>query len=346
MTNQEIVEKVSTPFAGLVGQSSAKKRRVAAWSAYALGENPESAFFRGAAGLGKTAMMKADIQAAKIAAEIRGEIAEPKYFDSAGSLRRNGEEFSIFMGDALDAKSGALFVYLDEMHELFPSTVQSAKIVQMVKGLTDSQRGDVRRVSFGDEGDVTRHASQVAFVCGTNFPHKVKDYDAIVSRLGGIDLDLYTTAELCEIASLLAKKSGLTINEETLAMMARCGRGTARPVEKMIASAKREAVILGKSTLNRAEIVGIMRDLSLYPRGLARHEIIMLAMSEKDGYIKKQTIATALAIENATVADSLAFLQGTGFVHIQGSQYTITKEGRDYLASIHAAKFVIPSLSE
>lgn len=344
--NDEIVKKIGDCYSHLIGQSAAKKRRISAWSAYALGENPESAFFRGTAGLGKTAMMKADIQAAKIAAEIRGEIAEPKYFDSAGSLRRNGEEFSIFMGDALDAKSGALFVYLDEMHELFPATVQSAKIVQIVKGLTDSQRGDVRRVSFGDEGDVTRHASQVAFVCGTNFPHKVKDYDAIVSRLGGIDLDLYTTAELCEIAALLAKKSGLTINEETLAMMARCGRGTARPVEKMIASAKREAVILGKHTLNRGEIVGIMRDLSLYPRGLARHEIIMLAMSEKDGYVKKQTVATALAIETATVADSLAFLQGTGFIHVQGSQYTITKEGRDYLASIHAAKFVIPSLSE
>lgn len=346
MTNQEIVEKISEPFAALVGQRAAKKRRVSAWSAYALGENPESCFFRGAAGLGKTALMKADIKAARIAAEIRGEYANPNYYDSAGALRRNGEEFSVFMGKALDSQSGPMFVYLDEMHELFPATVQSAKVVQMVKGLTDSQRGDIRRVSFGDEGEVTRHASQVAFICGTNFPHKVKDYDAIVSRLGGIDLDLYTTAELCEIAALLAKKSGLTINDETLAMMARCGRGTARPVEKMIDSAKREAVILGKHTLNRSEIVNIMRDLSLYPRGLARHEVLMLAMSEKDGYIKKQTVATALAIETATVADSLAFLQGTGFIHVQGSQYTITKQGRDYLASIHAAKFVIPSLAE
>lgn len=342
--NDEIVKKIGDCYSHLIGQSAAKKRRIAAWSAYVLGENPESAFFRGAAGLGKTAMMRADFVASKIAAELRGENISPLYYYSAGELRRNGEEYKGFISDAMD--QGGLFVFLDEMHELFPATVQSAKIIRIIKGLTDSQQGNFRRVSFGDEGDIQKHASQVCFICGTNFPHAVKDYDAIVSRLGGIDLDLYTTNELCEIASLLAKSSGLTINEDTLAMMARCGRGTARPVEKMIDSAKREAVILGKHTLNRSEIVGIMRDLSLYPRGLARHEVLMLAMSEKDGYVKKQTVATALAIETATVADSLAFLQGTGFIHVQGSQYTITKQGRDYLASIHAAKFVIPSLAE
>lgn len=342
--NDEIVKKIGDCYSHLIGQSAAKKRRIAAWSAYVLGENPESAFFRGAAGLGKTAIMKADFAAAKIAAELRGENISPLYYYSAGELRRNGEEYKGFISDAMD--QGGLFVFLDEMHELFPATVQSAKIIRIIKGLTDSQQGNFRRVSFGDEGDMQKHASQVCFVCGTNFPHTVKDYDAIVSRLGGIDLDLYTTNELCEIASLLAKSSGLIINEDTLAMMARCGRGTARPIEKMIQSAKREAVIMGKKSLNRSDVVNIMRDLSLFPRGLQRHEVLMLRMSESDGYIKRQTVTTALAIETATVSDSIAFLQSAKLICCQGSSFAISKDGRDYLSSLAANKFSIPSIAE
>lgn len=340
--NSQILRDIKGCFDGIIGQSGPIARRVNAWASCALGGNPEGAFIRGAAGLGKTVLMRADARACALAMEIRGIPADPLFYQSAGELRRNGDEWKIFLGKALDSNSGPILCYLDEFHELFQgATIQGGKVRSIIKGLSDKQRGDVRTVSFGDEGHITRHASEVCFVVGTNFPTKIPDYEALASRLGVIDLQLYTPDELCAIAELLAKKAGLRVNEDTLAVMARCGRGTARPIEKMIDQAVQISLIEGKSTINRQDIAEIMRCLTIYPLGLQLHEVAMLVKGAS-GYVAKMTMQVILNIEAKIVGESLAYMEHAGLIAIVGGKFSTTKKGIDLIASMRAAKFKMP----
>lgn len=343
-SRDEIKEKISACYSHLVGQKMAILSRVHAWMVYVLGENPKGGLVKGEAGLGKTALMKADYKAAKIAMEMRGEDSDSVlYIQSSGEFRKNGESWKKFIGKALDAGSGPLFIYMDEFHELLPATVQSAKIIQLIKGLTDKERGSVRSVSFGDEGSVTRHESQIMFMVGTNFPSKIPDYQAISSRLGEIDLQKYTIPELAEISGLMARVAKLNIHEATLNTLARCGRGTARPIEKIIQKARELAIIADKNTFSKDDALDIMREEKLFPHGLNSHEVAMLGEGEK-GYVKPSTVETALGIESKAVKSSVAYLSYIGLASVNGSQFTTSKEGRAYLAAIKSRKFTIPAL--
>lgn len=339
------MKEIENCFSHLVGQKSAIAQRIKAWKAYAMGANPVSAFITGEAGKGKTALMRADLAAMKIAAEIRAKrddsaTPHPLFFASAGELRKDGQEWGKFMGDQLSP--GSSFIYLDEFHELFAGvTVQTGKIVALIKGLCDPTRGDLRQVNFGDEGSVIRHASQVAFIVGTNYPKKLKDAEAIMSRLGVIELAPYTDDELVSIAIILAKKAGVHVAENTLATIARCGRGTARPVEKIIDALAREALLEGKKGVNRDDVVRVMLENELYPLGLSRNECAFLIQGCK-GWISKTTLATMFAIEARAIADSAAFLAIRGLASVKGAAIATTQAGRDFLASLKKYKFNLP----
>lgn len=337
----KLMAKIREFYAHLIGQENAVTQRVKAWTAYALGAHPKSALIKGEAGLGKTALMKADAKAAQFAMEARGETGEILFYKSSGELRKNGESWKQFISTALDSSTGATFIYLDEFHEILPLLVQGAKVIQLLKGWTDKERGEFRSVSFGDEGTATRHASQICFVVGTNFPSKIPDYQAISSRLGEIELELYTITELQEIAVLMAKEAGLRVATDTVGTLARCGRGTARPISKIIDKATETALIEGKSTLNKGDALTIMKENNLYPHGLTRLEVAMLGEGEK-GYIAKQTVETALAVEAKIVKDSLSYLSFSGLASVNGSKFTTSQDGRNYLAAIRHAKFYIP----
>lgn len=340
------MEKIASSFAHLVGQGGPITRRIKAWQAYYLGANPVGAFFTGAAGLGKTALMRADAAAATLAIRARAEREgafphAPEFYASAGELRRAGEAWSKFIGHAMGP--GSSFIYLDEMHELFAgSTVQTGKIVSLIKGLSDPERGTIREVSFGDEGAVIRHASTVAFVCGTNFPSKLKDAEAILSRLGRIELEQYSDEELCAIAAIIAKAAGLRVDDGTLSTIARCGRGTARPVQKIVEALAREALLLNKHSVNKADVVRVMLELELYPIGLTRNEVAILVQGCK-GYVSKTTLAMVYNVEAKQIAESAAFLALKGMVTIKGATLATTQEGRNYLEALAKCKFRVPA---
>ena len=342
MTTQAITDIIASAYSHLIGQTTIIRRRVKIWTAYAMGANPEGAFLQGAAGLGKTALLRADLNACQLAGEIRKETEKPLFYQSAGELRLAGENWTRFMGEFL-TPGGTGICYLDEMHELFsPSaTVQTGKIISLIKGLSDSQRGDFRQVSFGDEGTVERHAGNIAFVVATNFPEKMKDAEAILSRLGVYELALYSPDELTAIAVILADAAGIKVAENTISVIAHCGRGTARPVEKIVQALKRESLLAGKSTVNKADVVNVMRDLELYPRGLTLHEVSMLIHGCK-GYVSKVTLATVFNVSAKAIADSVAFLHSADMIAVKGSTFTTSQIGRDYIAAIAADKFTMP----
>lgn len=337
----ELIENIRGFYAHLVGQENAIRQRVNAWTAYVLGANPKGGFIKGEAGLGKTALMNADARCAEWCMEQRGETGEVLYYKSAGELRKNGEDWKRFITTVLDSNTGATFIYLDEFHELLPLLVQGAKVIQLLKGWTDKERGEFRSVSFGDEGTATRHASQIMFVVGTNFPGKIPDYQAISSRLGEIDLELYSIPQLCEIAVRMAKGAKLQIVENTVGTMARCGRGTARPIEKIIEKASELALIHDKRTISKVDALEIMRENSLYPHGLKALEVAMVNEAQK-GYITLSTVATAQKVEMKIVKDAICFLNYIGMVAVNGTKFTASKEGRDFISAIRKLKFHVP----
>ena len=337
----KLMADITSFYSHLVGQENAIKQRVNAWTAYVLGAHPKSAFVKGEAGLGKTALMRADAKCAKWCMEQRGEFGEVLYYKSAGELRKNGEDWKRFITTVLDSSTGSTFIYLDEFHELLPLLVQGAKVIQLLKGWTDKERGEFRSVSFGDEGTATRHASQIMFIVGTNFPAKIPDYQAIASRLGEIDLELYSIPQLCEIAVRMAKNAKLQIVENTVGTLARCGRGTARPIEKIIEKASELALIHDKRTISKADALEIMRENSLYPHGLKTLEVAMINEAQK-GYISLATVATAQKVETKVVKDAACFLNYIGMIAINGAKFTASQEGRDFISAIKKLKFHVP----
>lgn len=336
-------QKIEKCFAHLIGQEKPIKNRVRGWTAYALGDNPPNGFFTGEAGLGKSALMRADYQAAQIAIAERGEAIECRYYASASELRKQGEEWKIFLGEMLSPSP--VFYWLDEAHELLgkPVLVQGAKVAQIIKGLCDSTRGTVRNVSFGDEGTITRHASQICFVLGTNFPAQIVDNQAIVSRLGVVALEAYSEIQLAQIAAIMAEEMKLTIHESHLATIGRCGRGTARPIEKILGEAARVARIENKHSLNKGEIIELIRDCELYPCGLTKKEVALLARSIVPQ--SRAGLAIALGWSSKEATDSLAFLSNKGFISSHAGKVTLTKLGADFMSALKSEKFEIPGLA-
>lgn len=140
----------------------------------------------------------------------------------------------------------------------------------------------------------------------------------------------------------MAHDAGLRIAENTLELAARCGRGTARPLESIIAHLSRVAAIAGKATINRAEILDAMRALELFPLGVSAREISILIRSKGAG-IAARMVPIVYAIEPKSASLSIAFLANLGFVSVRAGVVTMTTKGDAYLNQLAAEKFALPA---
>lgn len=336
-----IQKEISSAFAGIVGQSRIVANRVLVHSAFAMGDNsPGSWFVTGAAGLGKTAILKADLQARQIAVAHRmGRDAETVFLRSPQDIRLAGNPYFAFIGHVQDGDGQCI----DELHEIDMSpTVQTRKIKALLKGLLDNGGGATRRVQLDDETTIARHVSEIYFSAGSNFPEKIKDGSAIISRFGGeTPLALYSADELTQILLIMAKAAGLRIAENTISLIAKCGRGTARPLESIISHLSRLAIMAGKDTINRVEALDAMRALELFPLGVSAREVAMLLKSKGAG-VPARMLSIIFAIEPKASNLSVSFLAQLGFVTVRAGVVTLSPRGDAYLAQLKAEKFTLP----
>jgi Holliday junction resolvasome RuvABC ATP-dependent DNA helicase subunit len=336
------IKEIAGCFSGIIGQGRIVENRILAHSAFAMGCNAAcNLLLTGAAGLGKTRLLQADLLARKTAVEIRAKRdAETVFLRSPQDVRLAGDAFFSLI-ESIESGDG---VAIDELHEIdIRPTVQTAKIKGCLKGLMDGNAGAIRSVRLDDDTTISRHVSEIYFSGGTNFPEKLKDGAAIISRFGGeTPLALYSVEELTQILLAMAKGVGLRIAENTVSLIARCGRGTARPLEHIIAHLARVAVIAGKDTINRVEALDAMRSLELYPFGVSAREVSMMVRSKGAG-LPVRMIPIVYAIEPKAASLSLAFLSSLHFIAPVKGVATLTTHGAAYLDQLKAEKFTIPA---
>jgi len=343
MKTTEIQKTIAACFASIVGQSRLIANRILAHSAYVMGSDaPTSILISGAAGLGKTAILRADLAARKAAVEIRAQReAETLFLRSPQDIRLAGDAYFSFVEHVQNGDGQVA----DELHEMDMSpTVQTRKLKAILKGLLDNGQGPIRRVRLDDDTTISRHVSEIYFGAGTNYPEKIKDGPAIISRFGGeIPLELYTAEDLAVILIRMAEAAGLRVHPDTVALIARCGRGTARPLESIVAHLSRVAVTAGKSTINRTEALDAMRALALFPLGVSEREVSILLASRNAG-IPARMIPIRWAIEPKAAGLSIAFLSSLGFVaQPKAGLIQITTKGDAYLQQLRDERFTLPA---
>jgi Holliday junction resolvasome RuvABC ATP-dependent DNA helicase subunit len=335
-------KEIASCFSSVVGQSQIVANRILSHSAFAAGNNsPYSVCYTGAAGLGKTQLLRAELAARAKAIEIRFQ-REANVFmlRSPQEIRLAGEAFFEFIGNVSDGDG----VVIDELHEIeISSTVQLRKLKLILKGLLDNGQGKIRSVKIDDDTVISRPKEEIFFAAGTNFPEKIKDGSAIISRFGGeTPLDLYTEDELTKILKLMSESAGLRVNENTLLLLAKCGRGTARPLESIVSYLSKVASISEKTTINRAEALEAMRALSLFPLGVSKREISILIRSKGQG-LAVRMLPVIFAVEPKSVNQSVSFLCAYGFLSLRGGVVNLSPRGAAYLEQLKAEKFSLES---
>ena len=332
--------EINSCFASVVGQSQVVANRVLAHSAYAAGNNsPYSVVFTGAAGLGKTQMLRAEMAARIKATEIRfGREASVSMIRSPQEIRLAGEAFFEFVSQ-VESGDG---VIIDELHEMDSTvTVQLRKLKLILKGLLDNGQGSMRSVKIDDDTIISRPKHEVFFAAGTNFPEKIKDGAAIISRFGGeTPLSLYSESELMLILKQMSEASSLRITDNTLSLLAKCGRGTARPLESVVSYLSKVASVSGKVTINRAEALEAMRALSLFPLGVSKREISILIRSNGQG-LPVRMLPVIFAVEPKAINANVSFLCAMNFLSIRSGVVNLTPRGAAYLEQLKAEKFTV-----
>lgn len=336
-----IMETIKNCYAGIIGQSRIVANRILLHSAFAMGSDaPTSALFVGAAGLGKTHLMHADLAARAAAVEIRrGRGADTLFIKSPQEVRLAGDAY-FEMVESFQSGDG---VAIDELHEIDQgATVQTKKLRAILKGLlVRESSSQTRTVKLDDDTIVSRHVSEIFVVAGTNYPEKIKDGPALLSRFGEpTQLALYSVEELTAILAIMAKAAGLRIAENTVALVARCGRGTARPLEAIIAHLSAIAIMAGKDTLNRADVLAAMQALELFPLGVSKREVAIMIRAKGAG-IASRMVPILWAIEPKAATGSIAFLASLGFVSLRAGVVTLTPTGAAYLDQLKAEKFTL-----
>jgi Holliday junction resolvasome RuvABC ATP-dependent DNA helicase subunit len=347
-------QEIEKCFESVRGQSRIVSRLKQAASNFAHGGELTSVLFEGLAGLGKTKLFHAYLDALNIAYAIRQKEESPenirqclRYF-SLERIRRTGSEYSNLLDAILEMRP--LFLGFDEISDFAKRpTVQTDKIHTFIKETLDEngygrERKKMVLLTQGEESlpiCVSRH--NLCIVAATNHPEKMLDKDAMRSRFTRLVLDLLDEDTLTQILMDMLEAKGIRANENTIGMVARTGRGTARPLEdilkyfdELIRSNEKPT-----RTINYGEAVGALRILQLYPQGLDVKEVGIVKRCVGEGY-RLASLSLMFGLEQEAVRKSIAYLQSKNLVGIKGSNIVTAGKGMRYLEELTKDKFVIP----
>lgn len=324
-----------SPFNGIIGQSLAVRQFQQGVRAQVNGGNSLSCLTLAPAGGGKTHLCNAFGRALEINCGVAFHATTPTLFRRLGTEWDTVREL-IALGDYC--------LFIDECHELFESgaTVQQKNLRSfLMRALDGNFSGG--SIQFGEDV-VNFSRKNCGVVMATNFPHKLPE--AMRTRATKIELELYSEAQLATIAAKMLENKGIRANEDSLKIMARCGRGTARIMEKMAEKLETNLIAEGgKSTANKADIFQALIDCQYYPRGFSQAEIEMLAFIAPSPRRLNQ-IETVCAKLGKGVKASIAYALVTGFVYQTTGGFHLSDKGRRYFDDCAKAGFPVPELND
>lgn len=312
-------------FAGIVGQNIPVARLQESVKSAENGNGMLSPLIIGEAGKGKTALMRAYID------EMKERGFDTLFFSSPEEFRSDGERFDSLV--QLIEGDKPYVIAIDEAH-LFKNraTIRMERVLNFtMKALDKTNQG--KPIQFDDNRLITFNRSKGSIVFATNFPNILDKSGALQSRFDTIVLDDYTEDELVEILQVMLQKVEMQhANPETLRRIARCGRGTARPLEKIIDQIKitRNASGEKRKTINGDDVLHALRMCKMYPRGLQPWEISILNRC-KSAIRDNVLVQTIPHIEKTVFGRGKGYLIGQGLIKPTPQGLQRTDFGSKYL---------------
>jgi Holliday junction resolvasome RuvABC ATP-dependent DNA helicase subunit len=341
-------QSILAPFDSIVGQTRIVSQLSSDIKAYIHGGPLKNYLITGLAGLGKTHILKAFAMALTLAMREMGEIGRNVdnnlHYSTPQEFRKMGNEYNTLCESLQSMRP--LVLTVDEMHELYiRETIQSQRVHQFLKKAGDktSYADDGRAlVRWDDETVIDISRRNFCFIGATNFPEKIKDSEAFRSRIPSLVLDLMSESELTTVLMRMLSARDIRACEETIGMIARCGRGTCRPLEKVVDALETRILSTGKKTrtINKADVFEVMALLLLYPRGLSRVEMRLLEKCDNAQGSKIDHLALAFGVEPAAMRKSVSYVESLGFTGWRGSYVVTGDKGRRHMANVKAAGLV------
>ena len=331
-------KEILAPFDSVIGQTHAKQRLIRSVESAVNGGPMLQPLLIGEAGNGKTHLANAYCAALE-AAGIQGLSVQPDQF------RGTDEDEKIM--SLLEGKD-RFFIYVDEAHLMKENnaTVAQQRVVNaFMKVLDKNNHGKITQIHPDKTAGFTPEKGSI--IMSTNFPWRLDKSGAFQSRTHKFELDLYNEDELIAILTLMLESQGFKqLKPETLRMIARCGRGTARPMEKIVeeiglihsGSGKRQMRI------NREDVLMALIQTRMFPLGLVNHEVeLMIAGNEGDKLRDTMIFSRFPKLEKDTLRKSKGYLMALQLMHDTGRGIITTDKGSRYLDNIQGDGFQLPA---
>jgi Holliday junction resolvasome RuvABC ATP-dependent DNA helicase subunit len=324
--------KIEDHFANVVGQSHVKERLIQSVKSAENGGPMANPFLIAPKGNGKSHLRKAYENAMR-GIGVTVVAAEPDEFRLEGS---KWEEI------VKTVHSGERFlISVDEAHWLKEkSTSRQDKFLSFVLKATQAVSWD-RPIGFEGQ-EVIINPRNGSFLFATNFPGKLDSSGALQSRFQKMELSLYSMEQLIEILQLMLDKEGFReVNEKTLSFIARCGRGTCRPMEHIVQELVKKRAADGnkKNTVNREDVLHTLHNCQMFPAGLEAWEVEVLNYAKEKDLTDGMILAMIPKIENSDVRSGKQYLFARGYIDFHGRGIRTSDLGKKYLAEIEKDGF-------
>ena len=325
--------KPNNVFNDTIGQETAVIQLSESIASAANGGEMASPLLSQEAGGGKTHLQRRYLQG------LEKEGIATLFFSSPEEFRTQGANFDKIVQLVTSGERYAIGI--DEAH-LFHHrpTVQMEKVFAFVMKALD--RNNHHR-SFNFDGQTlvnfNRKLGSISFA--TNFPDALDKSGALQSRFDKIELKPYSEEELVQILQIMLKDAGFqAASEKTLGKIARCGRGTARPMEKIIGqiAMSRSASGETRKTINCDDVCNALKLKQMFPRGLTPDEVQMLIVCETPR--RDSVIAAFLPqMERNIMKKAKGFLMLNGFAEQTPQGFCTTPTGNAYIAQLKKEGF-------
>jgi Holliday junction resolvasome RuvABC ATP-dependent DNA helicase subunit len=316
----------------IIGQERAKSRLKASVESFKRGGITLSPLLEAQKGGGKTAL--ADVYCREL--EKCGALVYR--FASPAKFRSESGDWELFCDFWTSPEPGVLFI--DEVHLLnHKPTIRLDKAKALLMEALDKNNAG-RRINIDSDNSFVFDRKVKTVVLATNFPDKLDSSGALQSRADRIILDEYTQDEaLLILKKMLENKGFHHLNDGTIEIIARCSRGSARPLEKV--TDELEIILSGKSTktISRDEVKLALKNVKVYPFGLNENELKIMERAIKP--LKLPHIHASLPqIETRAFRKSVGYLFTLEFLRMDGIYAKTTKKGQKYLAELKEHGFV------